>query len=103
MNLMNTNNVQIVWGLWYTRGYKQNKCDNISEYGNDVLPLGDTQIRQALVVIFYSTTECLVYRKIDDERLLMTTVPSKVKGIIIHRRMLIKNNLIEHMVVTNIC
>ena len=67
-----------------------------------MLPLGDTQTRQALVGIFYSTTEGLVCRKMDDERLLLATVPSKVQGVIIHRRMMLKINLIDPMVVTNI-
>ena len=68
-----------------------------------MLPLGNTQIRQALVDIFYLTTESLVRRLIDDERLLLNTVPSKVKGVSIHRRMMIENNLIDPIVVSNIC
>ena len=68
-----------------------------------MLPVENTQIRQALVGIFYSTTEGLVRRLIDDERLLLITVRSKVKGLLIHKRMMIKNNVIDPMVVTYIC
>ena len=68
-----------------------------------MLPLGNTQIRQALVDIFYLTTESLVRRLIDDERLLLTIVLSKVNGVIIHRFIVIKNDLIDPMVGTNIC
>ena len=59
-----------------------------------MLLLGDTEIRQALVVISYSTTEDFVCRKMDDEILLLTTVPSKIKDVLIHRCMMIKNNFI---------
>ena len=103
MNLGETNNETISCGLYHTRGHTQNKCDRISDYGNSVLPSGNTQIRQALVGNFYSTIEGLVCRRVDNERLLLTTVPSKVKGVIIHRRIIIKNDLIDPMVITNIC
>ena len=39
----------------------------------------------------------------DDERLLLTTVPNKVKSVIIHMCMMIKNDLSDTIVVTNIC
>ena len=68
-----------------------------------MLPLGDIRLRQALVGISYSTAEGVVCRKMDDERLILPTVPSKVKGVSIHRRMMIENNLIDPIVVSNIC
>ena len=74
-----------------------------SDCGNSVKPLGKTTIRQALVGIFYLTTKGLVCRNADDEKLLLTTVPSKAKGISMHMCMVIKNDLIDLVVVTCIC
>ena len=68
-----------------------------------MLPLGNTHIKQALICIFYSTTEVLVHIFIYDERLLLATSPNKVKSVIINMRLMIKNDLIDPIVVTDIC
>jgi len=90
-------------GLCKQRGHKQPQCMKILAYGNGVLPLNNVTMRYTLIGRFYSINDSVARRKSDDDRVLMQTVPSGSKGVIIFKRMLINNDLIEPNVIRNIC
>ena len=56
MNVADTNNGQRSRELCHTRGHKQNKCDKISDYGNGVLPLGNTKIRHSRYLLLNNSS-----------------------------------------------
>ena len=90
-------------GLCRQHGHFQNKYPKIFTYGEGVLPLGNLVIRQELISRLYSLNGSISHRGANDPRLVMTTIPSAIKGIIIFKRLLINNDLIHHLVVQNIC
>ena len=67
-------------------------CDSIGKHTN----------KTSFSRYFLLKNQGLVCRKIGDERLLLTIVPSKINYVTIHRRMMIKYDLIDPMIVTNI-
>ena len=68
-----------------------------------MLPLGNLVIRQELISRLYSLNGSISHRGANDPRLVMTTIPSAIKGIIIFKRLLINNDLIHPLIVQNIC
>ena len=88
-------------GLCHGIGHHQPQCLKILAYGNGVLPLGKKELRQRLVQRLYNSNERVEKRDINDTRVIMRSVPTSVKGAIIHRRLLINANLNDANVIDN--
>ena len=91
--------------LCYQKGHGIYKCPKLLHYGSFPLRQGDLEVRQTLASNMLDPDYFKSFKRDeDDQRVIMTSFPKfRLPGLIIHKRFIINENVIQKLVTEILC
>ena len=89
--------------LCNSKGHGKNECPCLLKYGKP-LPQKDPNSRQQLMIQLMDPNSFQnIYRDKTDERIVRENMRQVIPALIIHRRMIIDTNIVNHVNTYNLC